>query len=171
MNLSLIRLFRVWSRRTDTRRLAGHFVTASDSPKPSCTSTMWLLSPPLPQTTSSLLPTGIHKFLPCSADTLSWKTYRSYLYSRSVVCALQCRISGKAWTEWTLDSASMHNLPVIDGPHLVIHLVDDKPPVMVTCLSSEKLSSLQLAIEYSLLLSLPYNPVANVHFNSLVNQE
>ena len=92
------------------------------------------------------------------------------MYSRSVVCAHQCRISGKAWSEWTLDSASMHNLPIIDGPHLVIHLVDDKPPVMVTCLSSEKLTSLQLAIEYSLLLGLPYNPVANVHFNSLVNQ-
>jgi len=91
--------------------------------------------------------------------------------NRSVVCALQCRISGKAWSEWTLDSASMHNLPVIDGPNLVIHLVGDKSPVMVTCLSSEKLTSLQLAIEYSLLLSLPYNPVANVHFNSLVNQE
>ena len=88
-----------------------------------------------------------------------------------MVSVLQCRISGKAWSEWTLDSASMHNLPVIDGPHLVIHLVDDKSPVMVTCLSSEKLTSLQLAIEYSLLLSLPYNPVANVHFNSLVNQE
>ena len=88
-----------------------------------------------------------------------------------MVSALQCRISGKTWSEWTLDLASMHNLPVIDGPHLVIHLVDDKSPVIVTCLSSEKLTSLQLAIEYSLLLSLPYNPVANVHFNSLVNQE
>ena len=88
-----------------------------------------------------------------------------------MVCVLQCRISGKAWSEWTLDSASMHNLPVIDGPHLVIHLVDDKSPVMVTCLSSEKLTSLQLAIEYSLLLGLPYNPVANVRFNSILDKE
>ena len=45
----------------------------------------------------------------------------------------------------------MHNLPVIDGSQLVIHLVD-KAPVMVSCSSCEKLTSLQLAIEYALLL-------------------
>ena len=85
-------------------------------------------------------------------------------------CALQCRISGKAWSEWTLESASVLNLPVIDGPHLVIHLLEN-PPVIVTCHCKEKLASLQLAIEYSLLLGLPYNPVANVRFNSILDQE
>ena len=91
-------------------------------------------------------------------------------FHRSVICALQCRTSGKVWSEWSLETSSMHNLPVIDGSQLVIHLVD-KAPIMVACSSCEKLTSLQLAIEYALLLGLPYKPVANVHFNSLVNQE
>ena len=62
----------------------------------------------------------------------------------------------------------MHNLPVVEGPHLVIHMVSGAPTT-ITCSSSEKLNSLQLAMEYSLLLSLPYKQTANVQFNPLVN--
>ena len=69
-----------------------------------------------------------------------------------------------------MDTASVHNLPVVEGQSLVIHLTSG-PPVIVACTSTDKLNSLQLAMEYCLLLGLPYKPVANVHFNSLVNQD
>ena len=41
-------------------------------------------------------------------------------------------------------------------------------PVIVSCQNKEKLASLQLAVEYALLLNLPYNSVSKVNFQSVV---
>jgi hypothetical protein len=70
-----------------------------------------------------------------------------------------------------VETAGLQNLPVVEDGHLSLHLAGRPVPLLVTCSSLQRLTSLQLALEYSLLLDLPYRPAANVQFNSLVKNE
>ena len=92
--------------------------------------------------------------------------------------------------QWTVTTSSVINLPVLEEDNLIIHcdkVADSSKtlslfisylylqscpsivsnPVIISSKNIEKLRSLQLAIEYALLLSIPYSTVANVHFNSV----
>ena len=61
-------------------------------------------------------------------------------------------------TEWTLDIEKVHNLSMIEDDKIVINLSEDlsSDPIIIQCDIPEKLRSVQLAVEYAVLLSLPY---------------
>ena len=98
---------------------------------------------------------------------------------------------GRTKVKWKVPTSSVYNLPVLEGDNLIIHLdkvflkvwntyanfsdnFQNSPsigmnPVIISSKNKEKLKSLQLAVEYALLLNLPYNPVANVNFKSVLH--
>lgn len=61
-------------------------------------------------------------------------------------------------TEWILDIEKVHNLSMIEDDKIVIHLSEDlsSDPIIIQCDIPEKLRSVLLAVEYAVLLSMPY---------------
>ena len=61
-------------------------------------------------------------------------------------------------TEWKIEIKSIHNLPLVENDHLVLHLYENisNDPLIIQCDNHEKLKSIQLALEYAVLLTMPY---------------
>ena len=91
----------------------------------------------------------------------------------------------QARLRWALQLQDTVNTPAREGDTLVIHLDKVRQdmcdytqqylqrcshattnPVIIASTHTDKLRSLQLAIEYALLLNMPYKPVTNVQFSS-----
>ena len=95
--------------------------------------------------------------------------------------------TSKTRIRWRVPVQALFNTPVLEGDTLIIHLdkvthqytmlvnqqhvfqtceLDTRTPVIITSTNTDKLKSLQLAIEYALLLNMPYRPVDSVSFQS-----
>ena len=59
---------------------------------------------------------------------------------------------------WRIKIKNIHNLPLIENDHLVVHLYENisSEPLLIQCDNHEKLKSIQLALEYAVLLTMPY---------------
>ena len=60
--------------------------------------------------------------------------------------------------EWTVTVNDIHNLPVIQDDKIIIHVAKGNSiePIFILCDDKEKLRSVQLALEYTLLLTMPF---------------
>ena len=61
-------------------------------------------------------------------------------------------------TEWSIDINKIHNLPVLQDDRIIIHVAKENSiePLYISCDNVEKLRSIQLALEYTLLLTMPF---------------
>merc|ERR1719483_1861272 len=111
----------------------------------------------------------------CPASFLGLKPYS--VHKAEGCSMLRCLPgSGEYVHHLTLDySLAMACIILVADSHivsLIIHLDKDclsagMNPVIISSTTPEKLRSLQLAIEYALLLNMPYRVVDNVSFTSL----
>ena len=114
--------------------------------------------------------------------------------SSHITSLLRHTATAQTRVQWTVQTSQVINLPVLERDNLIIH-VDKVPdnsktislilfylylqscsgivsnPLIISSENTEKLRSLQLAIEYALLLNMPYSTVANVQFNSVLHVE
>ena len=68
---------------------------------------------------------------------------------------------------WRLNICDVHDLPVVEDGKLVIHCIDQSQssissidqsePLTIECDVAEKLTSIRLALEYAVLLTMPYS--------------
>ena len=61
--------------------------------------------------------------------------------------------------DWTVPIKSIHNLPLVEQDRIIIHVAKDNQsiePLLIPCDNFEKLKSIQLALEYTLLLTMPF---------------
>ena len=129
--------------------------------------------------------------------TLSSTQHMAYVIlvtSSHITSLLKHTATTQTRIQWTVTTSSVINLPVLEDDNLIIHCdkvahssktlslfisylyLQSCPsivsnPVIISSKNIEKLRSLQLAIEYALLLNMPYSTVANVHFNSVPHVE
>ena len=61
---------------------------------------------------------------------------------------------------WRLNISEVHDLPTVEDHKLTIHLASRSlpcEPVTIECESEEKLNSVRLALEYAVLLTMPFS--------------
>ena len=61
--------------------------------------------------------------------------------------------------DWAIPINRIHNLPLLEKDRIIIHVAQDNKsiePLLILCDNFEKLKSIQLALEYSLLLTMPF---------------
>ena len=61
--------------------------------------------------------------------------------------------------DWTIPIKSIHNLPLVEQDRIIIHVAKDNQsiePLLILCDNFDKLKSIQLALEYTLLLTMPF---------------
>ena len=61
---------------------------------------------------------------------------------------------------WRLNIREVHDLPSVEDNKLTIHLTSRSPPcdpLTIECDAEEKLTSIRLALEYAVLLTMPYS--------------
>ena len=61
---------------------------------------------------------------------------------------------------WRLNIKEVHDLPSVEGNKLTIHLTSRSlpcEPLTIECDAEEKLTSIRLALEYAVLLTMPYS--------------
>ena len=61
---------------------------------------------------------------------------------------------------WRLKIKEVHDLPIVEGNKLTIHLTSrilPCEPLTIECDAEEKLTSIRLALEYAVLLTMPYS--------------
>ena len=61
--------------------------------------------------------------------------------------------------DWSIPIKSIHNLPLVEQDRIIIHVAKENQsiePLLILCDNFEKLKSIQLALEYTLLLTMPF---------------
>ena len=61
---------------------------------------------------------------------------------------------------WRLNIREVHDLPSVEDNKLIIHLTSRSlpcDPLTIECEAEEKLTSIRLALEYAVLLTMPYS--------------
>ena len=76
---------------------------------------------------------------------------------RRCVSLLHNRSKTNFTSEWSIEINKIHNLPVLTDQQIVIHVArgSSVEPLYISCDNAEKLRSVQLALEYTLLLTMP----------------
>ena len=74
---------------------------------------------------------------------------------KQCTCLNHTKLKTKLQTEWTLAVSDIQNITV-EEDQLIVHLTNGGDPIITKTDNMEKLKSIQLALEYAVLLAMPY---------------